>query len=121
MKLKEIREFRRDATIAEILHDAADFYLADTDATCSNVTTRYTCVAIYRSIFGDNTETVMYRAATKNLQFKQIVKGLRNMGLIIDSFTLEGKAFLEYHGVERQHARYGWLKLAALMAEEQGV
>ena len=56
-----------------------------------------------------------------NPQMKRIMKGLRNMGFKIRRDV--GTVFIQYENdaQRRQSARYMWLKLAALMAEEQGV
>ncbi len=92
------------ATIAEVLHYAADNFLWHPE----NGENKFepSCSAIYW--------------ACENLQIsrkqrEKIFKGLQNMGLdtsVFDEFI---------PGAARQGARYAWLKFAALIAEEQGV
>ena len=102
-------------TIADVLHRAADYWLAvDGDdwrrRFCSK---EFSCSAVKASAdeLGMSLEEI-----------SNIFEGLFKMGCPTDSWC----AFLEFGykdevNAEVQGARYMWLKLAALIAEEQGV
>ena len=128
MNHEQMKNYRRDTTIAEILHDAADVYLAihDSDRSVPGHTkTTYSCIAIQYAIFKDivgfDRQCYHYRDMIENVQYKEIMVGLNNMGFQVNGDSY-GTVFVDYDDDEnRQGARYMWLKLAALMAEEQGV
>ena len=96
--------------ISEVLHRAADKYLAADDYEYFNGKEKYSCLAVIE-------------AAENTGLKKSIMYGLNNMGCNTSANDL----FVEYGdrmGVaseEVQGMRYFWLKWAALMAEEQGV
>lgn len=99
-------------TIADILHITADRYLSKHGESNYPVC-KYSCDAI------DVVCALLFCSSDTRFAIEgRIKEGLRNMGLNTDSLI----AFDSFHDAEeRQQARYGWLKLAALMAEEQGV
>lgn len=90
------------ATIAEVLHYAADNFLAN-----SGIPSRgrhyFSCLAVKKA------------ARVLRVPSDPIIIGLRNMG-VAPASTLEF-----YDVKDTQGARYMWLKFAALIAEEQGV
>lgn len=96
--------------ISEILHLAADLHLAANlqDRLCDQEV--YSCCAITEAClqtFGVDWSWSDY----------YIAQGLEELGLdtnSTDAFDNYGDTF-----EERQQARYGWLKLCALLAEEQ--
>jgi hypothetical protein len=97
------------ATIAEVLHRAADEFLWDGFGPIG--TKEYaSCLAICRAMGRAEWDT--YKP------YGPVFTGLRRLGL--DPRTVG--AFNEFEpNEERQGARYAWLKFAALIAEEQGV
>ena len=101
-------KLNKDASIAEILHHAADYYLWDGGNKRCN-TAAYSCVAILE-LLGDS-----------HIGFKTsdcLFDGIADLGLEIHSMV----AFEEFEfGEERQAVRYAWLKFCAMLAEEQGV
>ena len=100
-------KLKKDASIAEILHYAADYELWRGDYCESGES--FSCGAIYDACLFNQ---VPYQVSDN------IFDGLSAMGLNPTSVT----AFFEFEkGVERQAARYTWLKFAAMIAEEQGV
>lgn len=106
------------ATIADILHEAADEWLA-----CSlgdydlGGKTKYSCNAIVEALY----DTVY----DIEPMYNRIMEGLENMGLDTESASVFIKlGYPDYSWEvfeETQGARYMWLKFAALIAEEQGV
>ena len=104
--------------ISEILHEAADKYLAvDTDDYNNDCSKHYfSCCAIEQVI----EERYGWTAVCNHPLHFRILDGLENMGLNTDSGTAFDKFKLKSKE-EKQQARYGWLKFAALIAEEQGV
>ena len=117
---KFIKNFKSNKKISEILHDAADKYLSEEGATYSDDKTMYSCVAVLRSIIGTqfNSKLTGWGSWKKHPQFKQILSGLKAMGLKTD-YIGEWKNAHELPIQERQQMRYGWLKMAAMLAEEQ--
>lgn len=102
--------------ISDILHHAADHCLAVDGAECDRDIHKhwFSCVAIEGAI-----ETLLKTDNPWDHPMNyRIHDGLEAMGLDPQS----GGAFDQWHYTEAnlQQARYGWLKLAALMAEEQG-
>lgn len=114
-----VKEYAIDMSIADILHNAADKYLKH-DSICDDKS-RYTCLAILRAMTHDSKYADFNVWKKHNPQMKRIMKGLRNMGF--ETRHGDGTVFIQYENdaQKRQGARYMWLKLAALMAEEQGV
>jgi hypothetical protein len=99
---------KKQPTIADALHLAADKYLAanlhqyDTDIDKS----MFSCNAVYDA------------CCELGVNFGGVLVGLKNMGCDVTSDDLL-KQFTVIEQV--QGMRYMWLKWAALMAEEQGV
>jgi hypothetical protein len=113
MTKKQATAKRSEATVADVLHLAADKYLAaNQKQRYRYYKSRYSCGAV-----GD-------ACVELNVKFGGVLVGLKNMGCDTTSSTL----FYEYGdnnffnvSEEVQGMRYMWLKWAALMAEEQGV
>lgn len=98
------------ATIADVLHLAADKYLAS--RSYAGQKSRFSCTA------------VEFAADRLGVETTAIFKGLGNMGL--DTTSCNAFINMGYEDnfaivFETQAARYTWLKFAALIAEEQGV
>lgn len=117
---KFIKNFKSNKKISEILHDAADNYLSEEYAAYSNDKTMYSCVAVLRSIIGTqfNFKLAGWDSWKKHTQFKQILTGLKAMGLKTN-YLGEWEDADKLSIKERQQMRYGWLKMAAMLAEEQ--
>ena len=115
-----IKNFKSNKKISEILHDAADKYLSEEYAAYSSYKTMYSCVAVLRAIIGTQFDFKLtdWDSWKKHPQFKQILTGLKAMGLKTDYFG-EWKNADKLSIEERQQMRYGWLKMAAMLAEEQ--
>ena len=115
---------KKQHTIADILHIAADKYLvSDSRYEASYIQERFSCCAISSAIF-DITGT-FYGVDSEVLR-DQVMKGLTNMGCQVGSHTLfvkHGDMPDVYESInpDVQGMRYMWLKWAALMAEEQGI
>lgn len=105
-------------TIAEILHYAADKKLANKEeqywARGGNKE-RFSCCAVEEAVFSVYNSDSIERDAL----IRRILSGLFAMGCPIDSTDAFGEE--DRFSAEKQQARYGWLKFAAIMAEEQGV
>lgn len=101
--------------ISDVLHLAADKYLAKDTFDFCNGKCKYSCDAIDLAHY----ELCAYNSPEMNYSIK---KGLQNMGLCTSS-TGEFNEFQNngYTTPESQGARYAWLKFAAMIAEEQGV
>lgn len=118
-----IRNFKSGKTISEILHDAADKFLAAHPYNYDSRTqTSWTCLAILRALLSDDksidAQWECYDKWKKyNTQYKQIIQGLYNMGLKTSDGM--GTIFKDEYPTQRQQVRYGWLKMAAMLAEEQ--
>jgi hypothetical protein len=105
-------------TIADILHYAADHKLEhDLDVldVCDGPTEKYSCCAIEAAV----EDLLGWEALYYGGIYTDILKGLTAMGLDTSSLSAFGQ--WRYNGHDVQQARYGWLKFAALIAEEQGV
>jgi hypothetical protein len=111
-----MKSTRSAVTIADVLHYAADNFLASTEYEYKNVNNKhkYSCTAVTEAcdILHFNME---YGA------WFGIMAGLKEMGCPTMSMTAFGDKGFGVFSEENQHARYFWLKWAALMAEEQGV
>lgn len=118
--LEFVKTYSVDMSIADILHIAADKHLKHNNTWSVNKT-EYTCLAILRAMTHGAKYVNLGVWVKHNPQMKRIMKGLCNMGFKIRRDV--GTAFIQYENdaQKRQSARYMWLKLAALMAEEQGV
>ena len=104
--------------ISDILHRAADVYLAATyDNYFYHGRNQYSCCAISQAAHAMYHDFQLANEATD-----RIYKGLRALGLNVSSSTAFDK-FIKTRGFspEKQQARYAWLKFVALLAEEQGV
>jgi hypothetical protein len=112
---------KKQYTIADVLHLAADKYLVSNSRyEADHIKERFSCCAIYSAM----------REINGNLYGElrdQVMKGLINMGCDIGSHTLfvkHGDKPDVYESIithDVQGMRYMWLKWAALMAEEQGI
>ena len=111
-------------SIADVLHCAADNHLiAGSRYNEGRYKERFSCSAVEQAIFcltGD-----LYSEDSMALR-RRVMAGLTAMGCNTGSHTLfvkHGDKPLEYGNInpDVQGMRYMWLKLAALMAEEQGV
>jgi len=103
---------KKQATVADALHLAADKYLAANQKQRDRYKARYSCGAV-----GD-------ACANLGVNFGGVLVGLKNMGCDTTSSTLFHKyGDNNFFSIseEVQGMRYMWLKWAALMAEEQGV
>jgi hypothetical protein len=109
-------------TIAEVLHLAADKYLAKDDEEYRTVNEpekqKYSCCSIECAV------EELYGYDTPILD--DILDGLEEMGLIgvscsFKEFEIANHTIVRTTTPESQGARYAWLKFAALIAEEQGV
>jgi hypothetical protein len=106
-------------TIADILHHAADKYLASSWEEWEDTMDKdkFSCCAIESAV-----EDLMgWQALIYGDIHTRILDGLRVMGLDTASLAAFSQWEKNDDNYDTQHARYGWLKLAALMAEEQGV
>lgn len=102
-------------TIADILHIAADEYLAPDHASIGYRIAQYSCDAIHWAVYKLSDEGELGDTRIQ-AYLRRIKRGLERMGLNVYSMT----AFSHIDDLdERQQARYGWLKFAALIAEEQ--
>ena len=105
-------------TIAEVLHRTADEYLSKYSRTWlgQDGLPSYTCPAICFCIDAMVTNSEITFIESIDLE-EAIFEGLVNMGVDCGS----NEQYAEFPYTMMQDARYGWLKFAALMAEEQGV
>ena len=102
---------KKQHTVADALHLAADKYLAANEKQRDRFKARYSCGAVHDACL------------KLGVNFGGVRVGLRNMGCDTTSSTLFHKYGDNYFDIseEVQGMRYMWLKWAALMAEEQGV
>lgn len=107
-----------DWTIAEILHIAADDFLAVKKSEYryhGGNKEKFSCCAVKEAVYA----LYGYFDVETYALIERIYQGLENMGCPTGSsyaFNNNGR-FVQ----ESQQARYAWLKFAAMMAEEQGV
>jgi hypothetical protein len=104
-------------TIAEILHVAADKFLASKESEYwlnGGTKEKYSCNAVECSVSKVCKDYISYIPL-----LDRIYEGLEAMGCPVDSCD----AFQNDQNIneENQQARYAWLKFAAMIAEEQGV
>jgi hypothetical protein len=115
---------KKQHTIADILHIAADKYLVSNSRyEADHIKERFSCCAISNAIFDI---TGNFYGFDSGILSDQIMKGLNNMGCKVGSHTLFEKYgdqpdVYESVNPDVQGMRYMWLKWAALMAEEQGI
>lgn len=104
--------------ISEILHLAADKYLAHNLASKRDYTSWYSCNAVSIACLYEHADFQDYL-----LLESRILMGLKEMGCDVSSSTAFKTLGYPDEDLqeETQGARYMWLKFAALMAEEQGV
>lgn len=107
----------KEYTIAEILHIAADKYLASKASESYSwgigSKDKYSCCAIAEAVYK------LVDLGERELTIERIYQGLGAMGCPTNS--LEAFNDRGQFSPENQQARYAWLKFAAMMAEEQGV
>jgi hypothetical protein len=112
----------REYTIAEILHIAADKYLASKESQqwkyggCKD---KYSCCAVSEAVHDLYNNFKIGSRYDYFETIERIYQGLRAMGCPTGS--LEAFNDRNEFNEENQQARYAWLKFAAMMAEEQGV
>lgn len=106
-------------TIAEILHYAADKFLAAKPSeywSNGGNKEKFSCHAMHEAVISLNRT---FNSSEVEVVIDRIHKGLEAMGCPVDSadaFDDSGS-----FNAENQQARYAWLKFAATIAEEQGV
>ena len=102
---------KKQPTVADALHLAADKYLASTkyEYHCVPNKHKYSCCAATDACID------------LNIRWSVVIKGLENMGCPTSSLIALNDAGYDTFSEKNQQARYMWLKWAALMAEEQGV
>ena len=113
-----MKSTKKKPKISEVLHLAADEYLAANahDYWHKNKA-RFSCAAIM--------DAKLSLRWDRTPNWRDILTGLREMGCDTSSsnlFVKYGDAYIGQNGIneEVQGMRYFWLKWAALMAEEQG-
>ena len=115
---------KKQLTIADVLHLAADKYLASHSRHEGGVyKDRFSCCAVGSAIYEI---TSSYSCNDRKILSDQVMKGLNAMGCKVGSSVLFVKhgdmpEVYEILNPSVQGMRYMWLKWAALMAEEQGV
>jgi hypothetical protein len=115
---------KKQYTIADILHTAADKYLVSNSRyEADHLKERFSCCAVYYAI---RDITGNFYGFDSEILRDQVMKGLTNMGCKVGSHTLFEKYGDQpdvYESITHdvQGMRYMWLKWAALMAEEQGI
>jgi len=104
-------------TIAEVLHRSADEFLSLYSKSWLGYDARnsYSCMAVSDCLSTLWEEGVITRDEECQLE-TDIFIGLEAMG--VDTNSVEQFAEFPYNMM--QDARYGWLKFAAMIAEEQG-
>jgi len=108
-------------TISEILHRAADEFLAATQKEYDKLRKeKFSCLAITH-ILDDMICKKVITYEEKVELHSRIREGLQNMGLDIYSVYGFGNNVPGRIYKKQQEARYNWLKFAAVVAEEQGV
>ncbi len=114
---------KKQHTIADVLHRAADLHLIAHERYEGGYRERFSCCAIQEAIYR------MYGSlygTESSAMYRRIKDGLTNMGCDVGSsylFKKYGDKPDRYEDINHtvQGMRYMWLKWAALMAEEQGV
>jgi hypothetical protein len=110
---------KKQPTVADVLHLAADKYLAAHDRFEGGGKERFSCLAV--------AEAAYELEGNYDSSFRQrLMDGLRSMGCDTSSsdlFKKYGDDPDHFSDIDHrvQGMRYMWLKWAALMAEEQGV
>lgn len=109
-------------TIAEILHYAADKKLASKEEQCWNrggSKEKFSCCAVSEAVWELYNKDQIASEGERDELINRCFDGLAAMGCptnSIDAFNDNGEFI-----AKNQQARYGWLKFAAIIAEEQGV
>ena len=121
---------QKQRKISDILWEAANVYLRDPSGKIGDLHTEmFSCNAIRRAITNGRTTYFTGLTASEANVNAQIMQGLYNMGLDLDTggycneFTYRSehsKGKLEYYDCV-QSARYAWLMFAHQIALEQGV
>lgn len=112
----------KEYTIAEILHLAADKFLASKESELWNYggyKEKFSCCAVTEAVYHLYSNYIIESEYDCEGLMKHIQKGLEAMGCpadSLDAFNDRGKFV-----AENQQARYAWLKFAAMIAEEQCV
>lgn len=112
----------KSVTIAEILHLAADKYLAAKSSEFwynRGTKEKYSCCAVSEAARCLWNEDKIDSLEDRNELLNRAFKGLEAMGCPINSSDAFDEA--NVFNPESQQARYAWLKFAAMIAEEQGV
>lgn len=114
---------KKQPTIADVLHCAADKYLiAESRDIEGRQKGRFSCCAVDEAII--HLTGALFSIDSAGLR-RRVMNGLKAMGCDTGSSTLfvkHGDKPYEYGNInpDVQGMRYMWLKWAALMAEEQG-
>ena len=109
-------------TIAEILHLAADKHLASKEEQCWNrggTKEKFSCCAVEGAVWELWHQDKITSGGERDELINRCLDGLQAMGCPTGStnaFDDEGE-----FNAKNQQVRYGWLKFAAIIAEEQGV
>ena len=109
-------------TIAEILHLAADTKLASKEEQCWNrggSKEKFSCCAVSEAVWELYNKDKIASEGERDELIGRCFDGLKAMGCptnSIDAFNDNGEFI-----AKNQQVRYGWLKFAAIIAEEQGV
>lgn len=109
-------------TIAEILHLAADKFLASKESELWNhggYKEKFSCCAVTEAVYDLYSNYKIESEYDRDDLIKHIHYGLAEMGCPVsslDAFNDRGDFI-----AGNQQARYAWLKFAAMIAEEQGV
>jgi len=123
--MKEYTEkssLRKSFTIADILHYAADTKLASKEEQCWNrggTKEKFSCCAVSEAVWELYNKHEILSEGERDELINRCFDGLAAMGCptaSIDAFNDNGEFV-----AKNQQVRYGWLKFAAIIAEEQGV
>lgn len=121
--IEDIKNFKSGKKISEILHDAADTHLSVGYALHRSIPqAEYSCIAVLYALIGDSPDiTPRFEDWDQwkkyNPEYRRLMKVLYNLGLKTTHGV--GTIFDDMPIDDRQQARYGWLKMAAMLAEEQ--
>lgn len=124
MTKKQPTAKRSEATVADVLHYAADnCLLSHSRYGEGGSKEKFSCCAVDEAVYRITGQ--VYGGESCKLR-RRVIDGLRNMGCETGSSTLfkkHGDSPDDHNIINHkvQGMRYMWLKWAALMAEEQGV
>lgn len=113
---------RESVTIAEILHLAADKFLASEESEewyHSGNKEKFSCCAVIEAVHHLYSNYKIKSEHDCQKLIERIFKGLKAMGCPVNSTDAFGDN--DKVNAENQQSRYAWLKFAAMIAEEQGV